>query len=268
MLPRHRGLDDGLLHRVPVRVRRFRPETVEAEPALQLLAGVVPLSAPAAGRVVTGRVPEPAYQFARPRELVAHPGRHHRVAAGDRQPRQRIGQRPTGAGHFCHGLLSVGRAGLAVKQPADRRVGLCARWARCAAQLGEETVEGSVWTSKLGRRQPVPGRKQVGLRSTQRFPLVAEKLQRKTGVELGIVDPSALEPAVLIVLDQVVIGIAGEREGAETQRVHGRQRQHPQVRPRRPEVREIEGNQVMAENEGRPVGKFVELRQCRGRSPT
>lgn len=44
----------------------------------------------------------------------------------------------------------------------------------------------------------------------------------------------------------------------------GRNKQ-PQVRLRRPEVRQIECDQVVAENEGRAVGKFVEPRErgCR-----
>ena len=36
------------------------------------------------------------YQPPRLRELMAHPGRHDRVAAGHRQPGQRVGQRPAG----------------------------------------------------------------------------------------------------------------------------------------------------------------------------
>ena len=112
----------------------------------------------------------------------------------------------------------------------------------------------------------MPGRQQVGSRSAQCLPLVGEEVQGKTGVELGIVDPPALESAVLIVFDQVVIRIAGKREGAETQRVHRGQSQQPQVGLRRFEVRQVESDQVVTENERRAFGKLVELREGRRRS--
>ena len=59
----HDLFDDGLLHGAPVVAGWLRAEIVDAgKPALQLLASVVPLPAPAAGRVGTGRVPEPAHE--------------------------------------------------------------------------------------------------------------------------------------------------------------------------------------------------------------
>ena len=48
--------------------------------------------------------------------------------------------------------------------------------------------------------------------SFQGSPLVAENLQRKSGIQFRIVDASSLEPAVLIILDEVVIGMAWKRE--------------------------------------------------------
>ena len=160
----------------------------------------------------------------------------------------------------------MGRAGRAVKQAAHCRARLGVRWAASATHLGEEVVECAVRTPKLRRRQPVPSCEQVGLRSAQCFPLVVEKLQRKAGIELGIVDPTALEPAVLIVLDEVMIWIPRECEGAQTQRVYGGQGQQSQVGLRRLEVGQVEGDQVVTENERRAVGKFVELCERRGRS--
>ena len=162
MLPRHRGLGDGLLHGLAVCVRRFRPEVVEAEPALQLLAGIVPLTAPVAGGLIASSIPKPAHEMACFRELVAHPGRHHRVAAGHRQPRQCVGEWPARVRCGRHGLPSVGRAGLTVKQAAYCSACLNVGGAMRATHLGEEIVESAVCAPELRRGQPVPGRKQVG----------------------------------------------------------------------------------------------------------
>ena len=68
---------------------------------------------------------------------------------------------------------------------------------------------------------------------------------------------------VLVVLDQVMIGIAGKGEGAEPQRIQRREFQQPQVRLRRGQMGQVEGNQVVAQNERRPVGEIVQRRQRR-----
>ena len=90
--PSHRLLNDGALHRPSVVRRRFGTKTAEAEPALQFLSGVMPLPAPAAGRIAASRVSKAVHQPSGLRELMADPGRHHRVAAGHGEPRQGVGQ--------------------------------------------------------------------------------------------------------------------------------------------------------------------------------
>ena len=160
----------------------------------------------------------------------------------------------------------MGGAGRALQPAADRRVGLGLHGPGRTTKRREEIVVGAVRAIWLGRGQPVPGRQQGWLGFPQRLPLLAEDRQREAGVELGVVDPSAHEPAVLIVLDQAVIGIAREGERAEPQRVHRRQSKQPQVWLRRLEVGQVEGNQVVAEKEGDAVGERVEPRQFRCRS--
>ena len=263
MFPRHRRLGDGLLHGTPVGSLRFRPEAPEIEPAGEFLAGIVPFPAPGAGRIGAGGVPEPTHQPPGFRELVAHPGRHHRVAPRHRQPCQRVGQRPARPVRFRHDSTAVGRAGGICQPPPYRRERLGIRRAAQAANLGEKIVEGAARALRLGRGQPVPRRQQVRRGFPQRLPLVAEDIQRETGVEFRIVYSPALESAVLVVLDQVMIGIAGKGEGAEPQRIQRREFQQPQVRLRRGQMGQVEGNQVVAQNERRPVGEIVQRRQRR-----
>ena len=64
-----------------------------------------------------------------------------------------------------------------------------------------------------------------------------------------------------MVFDKAVIGIAGEGERAETQRVHRRQLQQPEIWLRRRQVGQVEGNQIMPQHDGRALGEVVEPRQ-------
>ena len=129
------------------------------------------------------------------------------------------------------------------------------------AELPEELVKSAVRAVGLRRAQPVPGREQIRWSLLQSSPLVAENLQRQPGIQLRIVDAASLEPAVLIVLDEVVIGMARKRKRAETQRIHRGQRQQAQIRLRGCQVGQVEGDQVVPQYEGHPIGKLVESRQ-------
>ena len=156
----------------------------------------------------------------------------------------------------------MSRTGRALQAPVDRRQSLLVRGTGRLADFPEEFVESAVSTLGLGRAQPVPGREQIRRNLFQRSPLVAENLQRKSGIQFRIVDASSLEPAVLIVLDEVVIGMAWKGEWAEAQRIHRRQPQQTQLRLRGSQVGQVEGDQVVPQNEGRLIGELVELEQC------
>ena len=150
----HRRLDDRLLHRAPVRARRLGAETLEAEPAGELPPGVVPFPAPRTVRVAAGSVPQPANKPSCLRELVADPGRHDRVAARYREPRESVGEGPALAGCVRHDLGGAGQAGVAHQLALDRCAGLGVGGSRRPAKPREEIVEpGLVFPC---RRQPVP----------------------------------------------------------------------------------------------------------------
>ena len=95
VLALHRSLDNRLLHRLArVGVFGFRPERVEPEQALELRHRIVVAAAPPAALVAAGFVAQAPHEPPSRRELVPHPGRHHRVGPRHRQPRQRVRQRP------------------------------------------------------------------------------------------------------------------------------------------------------------------------------
>ena len=269
MLPRHRRLDDGALHGLSrVIVQRLRPEVLEAEPAGELLAGIVPFPAPAAAGVGAGGVAQGANDVPRLRELVADPRRHHRVAPRHRQPCEGIGQRPAVASGIGQDLAAVGPTGDSRQQPADRLAPLRVGRPQRPPQAGEEGVEAGLFFFPGG--EPVPGGDQVrrspgsALQST---PLVAEDIQREPGIELRVVQPASLELSVLVVLDQVVIGIAWKGKRIEPQRIHRRQAQEPKIGLRRREMREIEGDQVVPDQKGGSLGQRIKLLQRRRQIP-
>ena len=66
----------------------------------------------------------------------------------------------------------------------------------------------------------MPGGQQVGRSVPQGLLLVVEDLQCQSGIQFRVVDPPALELSVLVMLDQVVIGVTGKGEGIESEGVH------------------------------------------------
>jgi hypothetical protein len=134
--------------------------------------------------------------------------------------------------------------------------------ARLLAHGGEERVGAS--GDAVLRGQPVPGRHQVGCgsrRGGQRLMLVLEQAQRALGVELRIVQLPAGERGVLIVLHQVVVRVARKGERTEPQRVDVGQLQQLERRIDGSQVRAVEGDQVVAEQERRAVRQCVEALQ-------
>ena len=90
-----------------------------------------------------------------------------------------------------------------------------------------------------------------------------EEIQREPGIELRVVQSPLLKLSVLVVFDEVVIRIARKGEGVQLQRIHRWQLQQPEVRLRRGQMGQIEGDQVVAEQEVRAISEVVECRQRR-----
>ena len=91
--------------------------------------------------------------------------------------------------------------------------------------------------------------------------LVAEDLQGKPRVQFRVVDAAPLELSVLVMLDQMVIGIAGKGQWIQAEGVHRRQTQQFQPGIDRPQMRKVEINQVVAEKEVRAGCEVVQLGQ-------
>ena len=102
----------------------------------------------------------------------------------------------------------------------------------------------------------------------QGAPLVMEDFQREPGIEFRVVQSPSFELSVLVVFDEVVVRIAGKGEGVQLQRIHRRQLQQPEIRFRRGQMGQIEGDQVVTEQKVRVSSEVVECRQRRGQIST
>ena len=65
-------------------------------------------------------------------------------------------------------------------------------------------------------------------------------------------------------LDQVVVGVAGEGQGVEAERVHRGQVEQPQPGLGGPQVGEVEVDQVVSQQEVRALGQLVQPGQGLG----
>ena len=65
----------------------------------------------------------------------------------------------------------------------------------------------------------MPSRQPVRMHTAKLLQLLAQELDGLPGVQFGIVDASAFELSVLVMLDQGVIGVAREGQWIESERV-------------------------------------------------
>ena len=110
----------------------------------------------------------------------------------------------------------------------------------------------------------MPREQQVGrrlLHPAQRQFLIAEHLQGEFRVEQRIVLAVGEQLAVLVVLDEVVIGILREGQRVEAQGVDHRLAEQAQVRLAGVQLRQIKGDQVVPQQERRVIRQSVQRRE-------
>lgn len=79
----------------------------------------------------------------------------------------------------------------------------------------------------------------------------------------GGVEPPALELAILVMLDQMVVRVARKGQRIQPQRIDHRQCQQPQSGCGRGEMRAIEVDEIVAEHEAATRGQCIEAAQRR-----
>ena len=264
MLAAHGAFDNDLLQRQPtVLVDRFGAKCVAlAEPVLQLFQRVMFALAPGAVGGGAGRVAQLADQAAGLGKLVAHPGRHHRIAAGDRQPGQRVGQRPGAVCGSGDDLAAGCRAAFFIQEAGDGSAGFVGT--RGGAVAGDHEKPVQAGNGLITGGQPVPGKQQIGgslLHLLQASLLVAKHLQGQFGIEQRIILAVAQQLPVLVVLDEMVVGVFREGQRVEAQGIDSWLGEQPQVGVGGAQLRQIEGDQIVAEQKGCVVSQRIKLIQ-------
>ena len=141
----------------------------------------------------------------------------------------------------------------------DRRARVFLRRPLRFAQRAEERIERGRGGAR--RRQPMPGQQQIGSSRTEGLALVREQRKRQLGIVDRIVPPLPDQVAILVVLDESVVGVLRKGERTQHERVERRKFQQPKMRHRRAQVRQVEVDQVVAEHDIRALGEFVQFRQ-------
>ena len=117
----------------------------------------------------------------------------------------------------CHELMRVRLAAVGSQPGANRGTRLVRRRPSRAPQRCEDAVKSG---AIVQRGEPMPGGQEVGRCLLQGLELIVEDLQGEPGIQFRVVDAPALELSVLIVLHQVVIRVAGESQGVESERIY------------------------------------------------
>ena len=112
--------------------------------------------------------------------------------------------------------------------------------------------------SRFGRRRSRSSSRTT--RSSSKSP------QRQPCVEFRVVAARPLELAVLVVLDEVMVGVAREGEGTEPERIHRRETQQAEAGLRGAEVGQVEIDEVVAQQEVRADGQAVQFAEVRSPS--
>lgn len=95
----------------------------------------------------------------------------------------------------------------------------------------------------------MPGEKQIRTGAFEGLQLVGEEIENQAAVQFRVVHPAAFQLTILVVLDEVVIGVAREGQRIEPERVYDRQTQHRQVWLGRFQDRTIMLDQVVPEEQ-------------------
>ena len=124
---------------------------------------------------------------------MTHPGWHDRVATGDREPRQYVGQRPRPCRRVRQQRLDLRQASLAAHLLPDRSKRLRRRRSRPVTHRRKEGIKSRGLV--VDSRQPVIGQDQVRRRvaqSPQCLVLVAKDTESQPCIELRVVAAAVL----------------------------------------------------------------------------
>ena len=253
-----RVVDDLFLERVAAGVAA---KVVVAEPALEPAPGVVGFAAISAPRVGAGCRTQLARETCGGGVLEAHPGRDHRVFPGHAQPGKHVGDggAQRGIGDLVQQSCQADATDLAGQCPREQLAHLGRRRARLAREREEEVIEAG--RGPLRHQQMVIGAHHLEGLFQERASLVVE--ERDCALRIGQrIAHRELEQ--LVVLDQMVVGVARKGERREGERIHHRQAEEPETGCCGPEDIQVMADDVVAEEERCAGGERIDVgERCR-----
>ena len=239
----HGHAGQTFLERDAVSSGGFGPEGIEPEPSLQFPLGIVVVPAPAAVFVAAISLPQSCRQLGGCRKVVYHPGRDGRAGSLGVQPSYDVGQGPGILLGFFHHGSGLGAAAAVGEKPVYGFLPLRPSRALPSPDFGEAGIVG---LSVLYGGEPVPGGQEFGTGLLEVAELALQGLHGQAGVQQGVVAAASDQAAVLVVLDQPVVGVAWEGQGVEHKGVEHRLAQQAEVWRGRSQVVDVEGGDVVA----------------------
>ena len=89
--------------------------------------------------------------------------------------------------------------------------------------------------------------------------LLSEHLQGKSCIQIRIIQAATYQLSILVMFHQAVVGVAGESQGTQAQRIDRRQLQQLKTRLRGAQVGNVKFNQVMAQQVIRSDCQLIQL---------
>ncbi|MFM1944563.1 MAG: hypothetical protein RI897_3545 [Verrucomicrobiota bacterium] len=249
----HAGFDDFLLEAGSGGGGGGGAEVIEAEESFELLVGVMGLLAIGAGGELAGDFAEVFEDLDGGGVAEADPGWEDGVGAGDAEPGEGVGEGVAlGAGLGVLGLEGEAGAGPAWGELVGEVEGVLGL-GDLAAEVGEHEVHSlgeGIRGVFRGSEEEVQQGEEVGFglgEAGEGAEFVFEEFAGEGGIGKGVIDAFAEQ---FVVLDEAVVGIFGEGDGGEDERIDDGEFEDGVVGVGLPDGGEVMVGEVMAEDGG------------------
>lgn len=257
----HTGLDDFLLEAGAGGGGGCGAELVEAEERFELVVGVMGLLAIGAGGELAGDFAELFQELDGGGVAEADPGWEDGVGAGDAEPGEGVGECVAlGGGLGMLGLDGEAGAGPAWGELIGELEGVLGM-GDLAAEVGEHevhTLGERIRGIFRGSEEEVEQGEEVGFslgEAGEGAEFVLEEFTGEGGIGEGVIDAFAEQ---FVVLDEAVVGVFGEGDGGEDERIDDGEFEDGVVGVGLPDGGEVVVGEVMAEDGGGVGGEIGE----------
>src|SRR5690606_2365874 len=240
--------NDPLLQGTPELIDGLGAKCVKAKPARQCLHWIVLLTTPGAAggsAIAVTQVPHDQRSLT---ELRPPPRRHNGLATSDHDPRQGICHRPAEL-RTCptaQRLVDPLSAGTVIQQTRKGGARLGTPGSTDTPYLPKHRIEAvRILHSGRQKMENSDGVRTILILPRQRVKLIAQHLKHEPCVLFRIFDMTGLQTPVMIVFDEMVVGIARKGERVQPQGIDRRACDRRQPRADSSQMRQIMAKYVM-----------------------